>query len=402
VTPPYDVISPEDRGRRAAGHAHNFVHLILPEPAGELDRYERAAQLFRSWCREGVLVRDPRPALTVHRQTYALESAGRLTRTGVIGVLSVTGDGELQIRPHERTLPGPRRDRQKLMHSVGAHLSPIFVLAPDKNGDLQGLLDEAPGPWIAFTDEDGVDHETAIQIEPGWNARLAALLQDRELIIADGHHRFESALANYRQEAATSGPGAPKTRESGRILVEVVSLASPGLTVLPTHRLVRGLEEFEPAAFLDRLQRRARVQPLPDRGPASVAGLLTHLERAGVGTFGLILSGDGPAYLAQVAPPGGTDSPLEALDVVLLQRAILEETLGVDARRMEAGEVVTFVRDAHEAARQVSRREAQIAFLLRPTPLDALRRVTGEGLRMPQKSTFFYPKVPSGLVIHSF
>jgi uncharacterized protein (DUF1015 family) len=402
VTPPYDVIPADRRRALAASHPHNFVHLILPQAEGTLDAYAHAARLLGEWRRDGVLVQDERPSLTLHRQSYVLEDGRRITRSGLIGLLPLPDSPNRQVLSHETTFSGPRRDRERLMAEVEAHLSPIFMLAPDTEGRLEAEMSSTRTPGDSFTDEDGIRHEVAVLSDPELVEQLCAVLGEGDLIIADGHHRYESARAVHDKRRAAAGPGDAGVQGAGRILVEVVSLASPGLTVLPTHRLVAGLDGFDPEEFLARLARGARLEALPARGPKPADILLEKLQGAAPGSIGLVLPTAEPCHLVEMPCPTPPPTPVDALPVALLHKGILEGVLGLGTDGEHAGGTVSYTRDAGDALDQVATGRAQMAFLLRPTSIAELLQVTAAGLRMPQKSTYFYPKVPSGLVVHSF
>jgi uncharacterized protein (DUF1015 family) len=288
------------------------------------------------------------------------------------------------------------------MDEVGAHLSPIFMLAPDAQGCFEAALSSVPSSGASFTDSEGNRHEVAVLTDPALLDRLCSALGDDDLIIADGHHRYESARAVFNRRRAAADADDAGAREAGRILVEVVSLASPGVTVLPTHRLVAGLDRFDPAEFLARLARSARLKPLAARGPAAARLLLDALQSAPSGTIGLVLPTAEPFHLVELPPASPSSTPVDTLAVALLHRGILQEILGLDRAGEQVSGTVTYTRDAADALEQVSGGRAQLAFLLPPTSIPDLLQVTAAGLRMPQKSTYFYPKVPSGLVIHLF
>ncbi|MFQ5768290.1 MAG: DUF1015 domain-containing protein [Acidobacteriota bacterium] len=404
ITPPYDVISPERRNQLAAANTRSFVHLILPRAHGTHEAYDVAAATFRTWRQDGTLVRDTVLGFTLHSQTYALESGAKRTRTGLLGLISLDASSRALVRPHEKTLSAPLKDRTALMRSVGAHLSPIFLLAPDPEGALEALLHEAAAVESApdqavFTDGEGVRHQVQILQDPGLPVRLQRILAEVPFLIADGHHRFESAVAIHQACRQKSNAPAPTALDTGRLLVEVVSLASPGLTILPIHRLIKGLSDFDPERILSRLQARSQMTRLEG---VEVAELESRVLAGETGTFGLILAGCRDPFLIRIPCRPSPADPLACLDVTLLHREILASGLGIGEDMVEQGGMVSFTRRWDEAARAVASRESQIAFILAPPSLKELEQVTGAGLTMPQKSTYFHPKLPAGLVIHSF
>ncbi|MFQ5670240.1 MAG: DUF1015 domain-containing protein [Acidobacteriota bacterium] len=406
ITPPYDVISPLDRERLSRSHPHNFVRLILPRKEHGMDPYQAAAARFRRWCQSGVLVRDQHPSLTIHRQSFVSSTGQLLTRTGLLGTLPLEERAMDSVLPHENTMAGPRRDRQKLMEAVGAHLSPIFLLAPDPGGDFHSTLEAAAAAHdeLDFTDEGGVRHRVSVQAESTFAGRVAEILGTGQLIIADGHHRFLSSVACYQAMRSAAGARSSRVREAGRVLVEVVSMASPGLCILPIHRGLRGLHRFHGEEFLRRLRQRFSVTSFAgDPSETQAAGkLVARVLESSRGTVGLALAGCTGLYLVQIPPPQAPSSPLEPLDVSLLHHRVLGEELQLSAAQPREDGVVTFHHDARQLLEAVRSGSIECAFFLRPTSLDDLQRVTSSGMTMPQKSTFFHPKIPAGIVVHSF
>ena len=409
ATPPYDVISPAERDRLAASNRFNLVHLTLPEPDGELNRYAAAAVRFRRWRATGALRQDGEPTFTRHRQTYELPGGGGShTRTGLLGLVSLDDTPPGAVRPHERTLAGPRRDRQRLMETVRAHLSPIFMLAPDPDGHLSELLEAAPvdGAAETYTDQAGVHHAVDVIRDSAFFTRVADLLKDWSLLIADGHHRFESATACHHTLREAPDVADAIAREAGRVLVELVSSASPGLTVLPTHRTVAGLPRFDADNLAAALSaHEASVTRVDAEGETdAVTALIQRLEAHGPGALGLLAGRPPRAWLIRrpVDSPSAGQDPVSRLDVVYLHKQILEVCLDIAEDAVESGRHVGFVKDVRQAVALLDSARVQAVFLLNATPLDDLERVTAAGRRMPQKSTYFYPKVPAGLVIHAF
>ena len=408
VTPPYDVISTAGRARMASASPFNLVHLALPQATGSLDGYAAAAASFRQWKAEGALRQDAGATLTRHRQTYDMpDGRGTRTRTGLLGLISLSEVPAGAVRPHERTLAGPRKDRQRLMQTVLAQLSPVFMLAPDPDGVLAALLEETPAEQRgdSYTDDDGHQHSVDVFCDANFAARAAELLADVPLLIADGHHRYESAMACHQSlTSAADVPGAVAD-EAGRVLVEVVSAASPGLTVLPTHRTVAGLPNFDLTALVARLGAQATVTPLLAAAPAQMAVSLLHrIKSDGPGTLGMLAGSPATAWVIRRRDDAqtSTDDPVERLDVAYLHSRILAEHLGIAEAAVEIGSHVGFVKDVETATQQLGDGQVQAIFFLNATPLTDLEAVTAAGRRMPQKSTYFFPKVPAGLVIHGF
>lgn len=389
IAPPYDVIPPEERGRYATQDLHNIVHLTVPEaPAeGEGDRYARAAGLLAAWRREGVLRADPADSVYVVAQDYALSSGERRTRTGMFAGVRAEPFGTRRVRPHERTHAAPKADRLALLRATRTGLESIFVLAPDPDGALaMALAGAARGVPAARAALDGVG--IRLWVVPGQEAaRLAELAGRAQLYIADGHHRYETAVA-YTEE----NPSAD------RVLSFIVSANDPGLTILPTHRIIFGAERdaarliagwrpwFEigrVAPCMDRIERLAEL------GRGRTACIVAFPDEYDVT---LVLRQGAP--LDEVPELGRTPA-VRALDVACIEALVVRHILG-------AGTVtptLAYTADPHAAFDAVRLGKAAAAVLLNPTKVEQVFAVADAGDVMPPKSTYFVPKVPSGLVL---
>jgi len=411
VAPPYDVIGPEEHGRLLARHPANVVRLDLPrdEPGDEPDdRYRRVARTLAAWRSDGTLHKDPRPSIYVYEQVYRLpgSDADRTQRGFFARVrLEAIGPGS-GILPHERTLAGPREDRYKLLRATGVNTSPVVGLYDDPSGAAETLLEGlAVGPpALDVSDDDGVRHRLWV-VAPDPDAstdpvtRLIGRAGVGPITIADGHHRYETAL-RYRDERRMTR-SCEEDPAFDYLLMLLLATSGAGLTVLPTHRVVRGLGDrgvealFERAGELFEVRRTRSAQDLE-------AGFgTTGHGHGGGGRFGLwtrsggaLLTARREAFEADL-PPGG--EAVRGLDVTLLG-AGLERLAGVDATAVAAGRVA-YTKSVAEAIGWVdgSVDGADAAFLLEPTPVAAVAR---QGDVMPQKSTYFYPKALSGLVIN--
>ncbi len=410
LSPPYDVVSPEQQAELLARHPRNVVRLDLPETKdGEPpdQRYRRAAATLAAWRSDGTLFKDPRPALYACEQTYRVPGSDeKRTQRGFFGrlLLEPLGPGS-GVRPHERTLAGPREDRYRLLRATGVNTSPVVVMYEDPTGEtgrLLGAIVAAP-PDLEATDDDGV--RTRLWVVPASDeadapaARLAALAGADAVTIADGHHRYETAL-RYRDERRMSR-SCEEDPAFDYLLALLLETTGQALTVLPTHRVVTGLG---PAS--DDLHERATA--LFDVTPVDRAVL----ERWGIGAaggcgrFGLWTRSG--AWLLEARPaasqpmlPAAAGEAARRLDVTLLGVA-LEQLAGIDAATVSAGGRVRYTKSAAEAMAWVDSgaEGADAAFLLEPTPVESIIRVAAEGDVMPQKSTYFYPKPLTGLVIN--
>ena len=420
VAPPYDVIGPDEHRRLLERDARNVVRLDLPEAEPgdvEDERYRRAARTLNAWRLDGTLRRDPRPALYPYEQTYRVPGTDReATRRGILARVGLEAFGpESGIRAHERTLAGAREDRYRLLRATNVNTSPVVGLGADPTGVVAEWLREAvaPAPAADLVDESGVRHRLWVAALGEHPERDAAITEVAErlganaITLADGHHRYETAL-RYREERS-HGPAAAAEQAWNDILMLILEPIEGPLTVLPTHRVLLGLDGSE----VDRL-----VAGLPDlfevRSGMDQERLLAELggpaeARGGEGRFGL-WTGHGAAILharreafEPWLPPGG--AALRRLDVTLASVAI-ERLAGIEPAAVAEGRVA-FTMDAAEAIGWVDAGvaptgalPASAALLLDPTPAAEIVAVAAEGDVMPQKSTYIYPKALTGLVIN--
>lgn len=394
LAPPYDVISPERHRRLLARSPHNIVHVDLP-PAREGDRpdakYARAAETYRAWRRQEALRRDPRPAV------YLTETdvGGGRVRRGLFAAVGLVPFEAGVVLPHERTLAGPKADRLALMETTRAALSPIFSLYRDPDGRVASLLAPvfARPPALAVTDPDGVGHRLWVADDPDLTAAVAAAFEAKRLYIADGHHRYETALAYHRAH--------PDLPAAGFVPMTLTALEDPGIAVLPTHRVLHGVQALRLATLAERLAPRVRGVPVAGPLPSLLADL-AEAGRRGPAILAVGREATGLAYLRlEWADPAAIAqrSPRERLDVTLLERDVLIGVFGASPESIAREEHLRYVKDAAEAARMVELEGAAHAFLLNGTPAEAVVAVAEAGETMPQKSTFFAPKLPTGLVV---
>ncbi|MCI0568119.1 MAG: DUF1015 domain-containing protein [Acidobacteria bacterium] len=398
TAPPYDVITEKERLRLESLHPHNVVRLILPGQAGRAQDgsfYSGAASLLSQWQESGDLARDSEPAFYPYRQTFRGPEGELSSRLGFLGALELPGkaDSEKAILPHEKTLEGPRQDRTRLILACRANLSPIFLLHPDSTKTVGATLEEVTRipPLFGFADPSGVTHELWKVDDSVTTLRLENALRADWTLIADGHHRYESALAV--REALPGEAGA------GYVLAFFCSLQDRGFRIFPIHRLLRGGDDSLTHGIPRALRERHRVESLmPDSGPEEI---LQRLRQAGERTFALVTPEDPPLLVRLAADGNPAQDPLEEFDTVLLQKEVLSRMLGLSGPDIASG-AVGYTSDAAEAIRQVRSAEARAAFLLNPLKVEAVVRAAQRGLRLPQKSTYFYPKVYTGLVIRPF
>jgi uncharacterized protein (DUF1015 family) len=392
VAPPYDVIDAEQRAALLAQSPYNVVAVDLPQ--GEPDPYTAAGELFESWQRRGGLVRDEEPAIWAHTQDYTGPDGKARTRRGFFCRVRIEEYGPGRVRPHERTHPGPKEDRLRLTRATQANVSPIFSLYSDPTNAAWSALAPATetAPWGEVTDSDGTVHRIWRIGEPAAIAAVQAATASAELLIADGHHRYETMQA-YANEVGGDG-------EHRYILMCLVALEDPGLTVFPTHRLVKGLDDARREALEQMLARdfeisevsQAELTPEPGRGPLEL-GLL---DRGGARARRLRLKDQA---IADAALPGRSTAYRE-LDTGVLETLILKNTLGFSDDDISHFNGMFYARDTAEAIRMVSSGDYEAAFLMRPTPVEQVREVAAAGENMPPKSTYFFPKLLTGLLFN--
>jgi len=398
VSPPYDVLGEDQRSRLAARHADNVVHVDLPRPDGGGDVYEGAARLLGRWIRECVLTRDAKPALYLCEQRYRRPSGGEAVRRGFFARLTLEALEAGSIRPHERTLDEPRADRRRLLAATRTHLSAVFMLHADPGGEVAGLIAAAleGETSLVARDDDGTISRVVRMEDEERIDRIARRLRGEWALIADGHHRYESALA-YRDERRALG-----RRDAEHVLAYLCSLQDPGVAIFPIHRLVHSLAGFGAAEFETRLATLFRVT-----GAASAEELKSALasKQGRPGAFGLVLPEE-TYRLAEWKEGEGLDRPgmaavpeaLRRLDVVLLHRLLLEGILGITPEAQARKTNLDYVKDEGAVFDRILSGKAQLGVLMNPTRIEQVIEVTRSGSKLPQKSTYFYPKVLTGLV----
>lgn len=414
ISPPYDVISPALQRELAARHPKNVVRLDLPPDElgdGPDDRYRRAARTFAAWRSDGSFHKDPRPSLYVYEQTYRVPGTSvERTQRGFFGRLRLEAFGPGRgVLPHERTLSGPKEDRYRLLRATGANFSPVIGIYADASGSAaRRLADVAAGsPAIDLVDDDAVRHRLWVLPADGSPdgpvATLTAAAGATPITIADGHHRYETAL-RYRDERRASRSG-EEDPAYDYILMLFLEMTAQPLTVLPTHRVIRGLGEDGSSSLWSSLAELFSVQRVERGTELEAAFGPAGLAVGGAGRFGLWTRSGGAILEARRAafepwlPAGG--EALRRLDVTLLQVA-LDRLCGIDPAATAAGGRVAYTKSAAEALGWVDVAEegADAAFLLEPTPVAEIAAVAAAGDVMPQKSTYFHPKPVTGLIIN--
>ena len=391
LAPPYDVIDSDQRAALEARSPYNVVRIDLPQ--GE-DPYDAAARQLDEWRSGEIVVRDERPALYALEQEYTGPDGRRRTRRGFLARVRVEQYGPGRIRPHERTHPGPKEDRLRLTRATRANLSPIFSLYDDPAGAATGPLQHAMTgePYGHAVDEDGTVNRVWRITEPGAIARITDALADTELLIADGHHRYETARV-YAEEIG--GDGAHRY-----VLMCLVALEDPGLTVFPTHRLLRDLRPDQHEALAEAIRRDFEIERLDDTAdlapaygqPASFGYIDAHFRQP----WRLTLKDQAIADAAL----SHHAEPYRRLDTAVLEALILKGALGMTDEDIDHLAGLDYARDFEHALELVRSGERDAAFFVAPTPIEEVRAVATAGESMPPKSTYFFPKVPTGLVFN--
>jgi uncharacterized protein (DUF1015 family) len=391
IAPPYDVIDAEMRRELIARSPFNVVEIDLPEAPGGGDPYEHAAETLEAWTLEGILTADREPAMWALTQEYTAPDGTTRTRHGLFARVRITDYGAGLIRPHERTQPGPKEDRLRLTEATRHNLSPIFSLYP---GDAWEHVEPAlhADPWGEATDSDGTTNRVWRIPDPAVHEGVASALADAELLIADGHHRYETARA-YSDAIGGEGP-------HRYVLMCLASLEDPGVTVFPTHRVLTGLDSSQREALRAGLEdlfeteevSRERIDPAGADG-LGVFGYLDAAREAGV----RLRLRDREALDRTLA-----DRPdsYRQLDVVILETLILRGILGMREEDIAAKRRIGYETSADAVRAAIESNRVDCAFLLRPTPGEQVRAVAAAGETMPPKSTYFFPKVPTGIVFN--
>jgi uncharacterized protein (DUF1015 family) len=382
VAPPYDQIAPDTRERLLAMSPDNVVRITLPAA----DRYDEARQTLDRWLREGVWARETAPAIYPYSQTYAVDGTA-ITRVGFIALGALTDYGEKIVLPHERTHSGPKQDRMRLLEATGADVGLLFMLVADPGGDLRAVTAPAGTPIAEARDLRGEHHRLWRITDRELIERVTAMMAPRWTIIADGHHRYETAV-----EYARRHPGASEK------LMAFFTLEAPGLTILPNHRLVRNVAGFALDGLAHAARRWFDVAPLDDP-----LAFRPENRRIGVvsGARAAVFTLRDDAFDA-IAWPAGTSRAWRELAVSILHEGVLRPLLEVTDAKLDARSHVDYTADQAEAVRLARDGRYQAAFLIAATTPEELQAVVRGGELMPQKSTHFYPKLLDGLVFHRY
>jgi uncharacterized protein (DUF1015 family) len=390
VTQPYDKITPEMQARYLAANPRNLVRVILgPKSDSDNDSdnvYTRAGRHFEEWTTDGTLMRDSEPSLYAYSQQFTVPDSGEtLIRRGFIGLGAVEEYSAGIVHRHEHTLSGPKKDRRLVLEHTRAHFGQIFMLYSDPESRVDALLDRysQSEPAAVIRDEYDTVHTLYRVSDAGAIAEIRELMADKKLLIADGHHRYETALA-YRNDH-------PESEDAKWVMMTFVNMHAPGLRILATHRAVHGLEGFDGPQLLDKTAARFHAQKFDTPGAVQQIWEQPALNKIRIG---LTFAGANGIYLLE------RDREPGELDVEVLHRELLEEALGISAEAVREGKHIKYVRGLEAAVDMVGDGEAQVVFLLEPTTIQQVADTAFNGGVMPQKSTDFYPKLLTGLTIY--
>jgi len=388
IAPPYDVIKPEERVALEARHPANIIRLILSQPfdddTDDANQYTRAARLMNQWITDGTLVRDATPRYYIYDQSFSAPDGKNYTRRALIGLVKLEPFENRVVLPHEKTHAGPKADRLNLMRQCHANLSPIFLIYADPAGDIEQIMEDFTNdrpPEIDCPETFGSTHQLWCLVDAERNREIQHLFSSIPLLIADGHHRYETALA-FQEEMAHTGLSG-----YGYMMVNLVRMESPGLAVLAIHRLLDKLSFDSINAAIAKLPEVFEVHEIDTQ-----ANLMAQLEA---------LKGKSPAvgmYTAdnnyRLLIPHSTIP--DQLDVTLVQETLIQEIFQVET----LADHISYTAYADDAVAHVRGSADRVAFLMNPTPVEQVLEVAMAGLTMPQKSTYFYPKMATGFVLN--
>lgn len=407
ICPPYDVISPLQEASLLAHDLHNFIRIeyakTLPSDSEGCNRYTRALAHLQEWLRDEVLKQDEKPAYYLHEHTYSY-GGDKITRRGLFARVRLEEWDKMIVRPHERTMAGPKKDRIKLIGTLEADTSPVFGLYQDEGRLIGSVLDQV-NTWpeaIEFAGESGEFHRLWIITDIEAVASIQRAFVEKPIYIADGHHRYESSLA-YRNERYTLDPKTSPDATVNFVMMSLTDMADPGLLILPTHRLLKGLPANLLYVLPERLQEYFNVEPIAVSGNGweKIKALMAE-ESSRFFIYGL----NGKDLLSLTVKdqtkfegfmPSGHTATYRGMDVSVVDHVVLEDILGMNAMDEER---IAYDHDLDSTISRVKSGEFQFAFILKPVRPETIQAISDAKDRMPRKSTYFYPKLPSGIVVY--
>ncbi|MBI5328626.1 MAG: DUF1015 domain-containing protein [Deltaproteobacteria bacterium] len=437
MAPPYDVISPAFQDELYKRHPHNIIRLILgktfPDDAASNDRYSRAAADFKKWRDEDILVIDKTPAIYYYIQVYKvgtdlksvpsgqpltnieLVNGQRRARKGFIALARLEEFGKGGIHPHEKTLAGPKADRLKLMEACNANFSCIFSLYSEPHKTINRLLEDCcinGSPIIDVADDDGVESKVWRIDRPETIKKVVEAMSDKPLFIADGHHRYETAL-NYRNMMREQLKDYTGNELFNYVMMYFSNMDDEGMTIMPTHRIIHSITDFKPNTFLANCSSFFDIEEFKWNGkvePRVRKEFYKSMEDTGarLPSFGLYINGIDSYFALALKQKDTMDEVFgssihdvfKSLDVTVLHALILNNILGISSAAQENQTNLVYIKSMDDAIEETKKHGRQMAFLLNPTKIEQVKAVASSGQVMPQKSTYFYPKLLSGMVIN--
>ncbi len=387
VAPPYDVID-ADRERRLKEDRLNITHVTLGD---EGDSYATAGRRLCRWLNDGVLVQDDSPVFYICEQTFQTASGDVVVRTGIVGLVRLEEFSKGTVLPHENTIPKHKADRLALMSALRGDMEQIFMLYDDPDGAMEEILQE----WrkreeiLRFIDDDSVHHRIVRIDDADVCRRISEVLGPRKMLIADGHHRYETAL----QYSLSHGGNGEEPCDF--VLAALVSFRNPGLIINPTHRLLSGLDPGRLAKLPDELRRRFEVEDCKDADE-----LVAKVEAGPSRSFGFLDPERGGCLF--VNPGGEADGPLEDLSVFVLQEKVLKDLLGYTPEMIDGKVGIEYVKGTAATMAEMDTGDYQACFFVKAPTVDQVMAVSDSGTKMPQKSTYFFPKIWSGTLLYLF
>jgi len=417
VSPPYDVISPRAQLRYHKKHPENAIHLdyglVKPSDSKNNNRYTRAAATLKAWIDKKILIPEPKPALYFLREEYLAPDGSPAVREGFIAAIRLSDFSEGKIIPHEETAAAPKEDRLQLLKTTEANLSPIFCLYPDPENFIAtraaGLIGD---PAIFLTDEAGTRHSVWVIDDPEETAALCDALSEKTFLIADGHHRYETMLA-YRN-ARRAMENTPGDQPYDFTMAYLTSMDADNRFILPIHRFISGIPEEDLKDAVSLLERDFLIQTVPGTGSQrqyNMAKMMDELNGKR-NVLGMYLAGDDSYRILVARRPRPMISSKEcrysaafrSLDVAVLDIIVLARVLDIRPGGSHQSAKVKFIERSEAAFKKINKglHNTQIAFFVNPTTMEEIKAVAEAGEKMPQKSTYFYPKPLTGLVFRSF
>ena len=421
TAPPYDIISPAQQQELYNKDEYNVIRLDygmdFVSDDEKSNRYSRSAAYLKKWIEEKQLIFEDKPAFYIYEQIFSLgtEKMSRSEKPshslkGIIGLVQLEEFSENIILPHEETISKAKEDRLKLMRTTDSNLSQVYSLYLDENKEIAELIESFSDsePDLTFVTDENITQNIWIIKDENVNSRISDMFDNKQLFIADGHHRYETAL-NYRRERHTSDGTKEGTMSYDYIMMMLVSMSDGGLFVFPTHRMVRGLENFDEVLLVGFLTEEFTVSKIFFTEGDYAEIITERLSNTVDETLFGLYTGQNYYYLLKLKNLKAIDDAIndkadayKHLDVTILHKLILEKYLGIDEENLKDQKNLVYTRDAHEAVDAVKNGEFDCAFLINPPKVSEIKEIARVNEKMPQKSTYFWPKLVTGIVMNKF